>query len=38
MNQGKQQQQTDDSEAVVAFAIVGFITTLLAVIIQYFIL
>jgi hypothetical protein len=34
MNQGKRQQQTDDSEGIVAFAIIGFIITLIAIIIQ----
>ena len=37
MNQGKRQQQTDDSEDIIAFAIIGFIITLIAVIIQHFI-
>jgi hypothetical protein len=34
MNQGKRQQQTDDSEGIMAFALIGLITTLLAIIIQ----
>lgn len=34
MNQGKRQQQTDDSEGIMVFALIGLITTLLAIIIQ----
>ena len=34
MNQGKKQQQIDDSEGIITFAIVGFIITLITVIIQ----
>jgi len=33
-NQGKRDQQIDDSEGIAAFAIIGLITTLLAIIIQ----
>ena len=37
-SQGKKQKQIDDSEGILAFALIGLITTLLAVIIQHFIL
>jgi len=33
-DQGKRKQQVDDSEGIVAFAIIGMIMTLIAVIIQ----
>jgi hypothetical protein len=33
-NQGKRNQQIDDSEGIVTFAVVGFIIVLIAVIIQ----
>ena len=34
MNQGKRDQQVKDSEGVVAFAVIGLVITILAIIIQ----
>ena len=38
MNQGKRRQQTEDSEGIIAFAIIGLLLTLIATLIQHFIL